>query len=320
MGQDTRDPLGRRYSRDQLADLPTVEPLIDRVMSRPAVVTFVGPYGGGKTVLALAWSSCVATGTPWLGHAVAQTRVLYICGEGAYGLNARFGAWEKQTGCKIGPDELAVFVQPESLAKDETWDALEVEAEKAMAGLVVLDTFSSLAPDADETKDSARIIRRCSELATQIEGTVLLVHHPGWSDNGRARGGYQLEANADEVLILAAEQDSPQISVTRKKVKDGPDGDVLWLTRRAAHGSVVIESARPDEIDGPLKAKIRVALQMTGQVGLSVPQIEKELGGTKRSSIYRVLRELQAQGGVEIVDPEAKYQLYRLHGFDHGEG
>jgi hypothetical protein len=313
---DARDLLGDRYTRKQLAELPTVGPLIEGVLSKPGVVTLVGPYGGGKTCLSLAWASCVATGTPWLGRPVDTCPVLYLVGEGAYGLHARLHAWEQQTGADLVGDELAFLVRPDSLAKDEVWDAIETEAETEGRGLVVLDTFSSLAPDADETRDAARIMRRCADLASNIEGTVLLVHHPGWSDAGRARGGYQLEANADEVLILAGEQDSPQINVTRKKVKDGPDGDVLWLARKPAHGSVVIEAARLDEIDAPLKTRIRVALQMTGAPGLTAAQLRDFLGKeTKLPSIYRVLRQLD-NAGLAAEFKDRGLTRYRLPAFD----
>jgi AAA domain len=303
--------LGKRYTRQQLAELPAVESLIDDVMSRPAAVVLVGAYGLGKSALVQAWLGCVATGTAWLGHAVRQQRrCLYAVGEGAYGLDARLSAWERQTGQKIGEDELTVLVQPGSLLAKPTWQALGTEA--IDCGLVVLDTFSSLAPDADETKDAAQIMRHCANLAALIEGTVLLVHHPGWSDAGRARGGYQLEANADEVLILAGEEGAPHLELTRKKVKDGPDGGKLWLARRPAHGSVVIETARLDEIDAPLKLRVFEALRMTGDIGLSAAQIHKDLGGqTKVQSVHRVLREMRDTSlAVEFVDRGVK--RYRL--------
>ena len=38
--------------------------------------------------------------------------------------------------------------------------------------MVVLDAFSSLAPDADETKDAALVIRRLSDLSAEINGAA----------------------------------------------------------------------------------------------------------------------------------------------------
>lgn len=66
-------------------------------------------------------------------------------------------------------------------------------------------------------------MRWLSDLSNAIDGTAILVHHPGWSDSGRTRGDYQFEANADEVLVFAGvAEGSHLLSLTRKKVKAGP--------------------------------------------------------------------------------------------------
>ena len=94
-------------------------------------------------------------------------------------------------------------VKPDSFTDRKVWAELTVEAIDLGVRFVVLDTFSSLAPDADETKDAPVFTRRLSDLAAAIDGTALAVHHPGWGDSDRTRGGYQLEANVDEVLKLS---------------------------------------------------------------------------------------------------------------------
>ena len=111
-------------------------------------------------------------------------------------------------------------------------------------GFVILDTFSSLAPEADETKDAAMMMRRMSNLLTSILGTVMLVHPPGWSDSSRTRGGYQFEANADEVLVAQEiSKGSDMFTLTRKKVKDGPSGQIFYLVAYPWRGPV--SSGRP---------------------------------------------------------------------------
>jgi RecA-family ATPase len=187
--------------RSQLRALPAVEPLIDGVMSLRSTVVFVGPTGGGKTFVALSWACSIGTGHNWLGHTVHQCRVLYTVGEGANGLDNRVSAWEQAWQTKVEDDQVIWSVRPASLRELETWIQMRAEALALAVRVVILDTFSSLAPDADETKDAATL-RRMADLAAAIDGTVILVHHPGWADATRARGGSQLEANADEVLIL----------------------------------------------------------------------------------------------------------------------
>jgi hypothetical protein len=125
-------------------------------------------------------------------------RVLFVVGEGAYGLDARFCAWEQSWngGRRIPDGALTFLVKPHSLRDGPTWSQIRDFAVSGGYGLVILDTFSSLAPDADETKDAAIVMRRLSDLSVAIGGTTVLVHHPGWSDPNRTRGGSQFAGRA----------------------------------------------------------------------------------------------------------------------------
>lgn len=138
-------------------------------------------------------------------------------------------------------------------------------------------------------------MRSLSDLAAAIDGTALLVHHPGWSDHGRVRGGYAFEANADEVLVLApVGEDSDVLTLTNKKVKEGPGGAVRYLRRRALHGSVVIEHARPDDAEIPMRGRVLAVLGEFGRAGATGPQLAEAVGITgNRSSLYRALTALR---------------------------
>lgn len=295
--------LGKVLKRSELDSLPAVEALIKGVVSYPASVLMVGPTGVGKTFVALSLACSVATGRDWLGCRVVRRRVLFVIGEGAYGLGARLSAWEAawNNGTPVPDDWLTVIVKPGSLNDAATWRELAEFATRGGYGLVVLDTFSSLAPDADETKDAAQTMRRLSDLSTATGGCAMLVHHPGWSDSSRARGGYQLEANADEVLILRpVAEGSDLFTMLRKKVKDGPDGEAHWLRRSPSHGSQIIEGARSDDASVPLRTRVLAVLTNYGDIGATGPQLMDEIGvdAKARSGFYQALRKLRAEGAV----------------------
>ncbi|MGH3417821.1 MAG: AAA family ATPase, partial [Actinocrinis sp.] len=304
--------LGQILKRSELATLPAVTPLVEGVMSYPASVLMVGATGVGKTFVALSLACSVATGHNWLDRKVTRRRVLFVVGEGAYGMDKRVRAWEQawNDGAPVPDDHMTVIVKPGSLKDAPTWAELAGYASSGGYGLVVLDTFSSLAPDADETKDAAQIMRRLSDLSATIDGCAVLVHHPGWSDSGRARGGYQLEANADEVLILrAVAEGSDQFTMSRKKVKDGPDGEVHWLRRSPSHGSQIIEGSRSDDASMPLRARILAVLTGCGEAGATGPQVMAEIGvdPKARSAFYSALRKLINEGAAaESGDGTAK--------------
>ncbi len=294
---DPADPykaLGTILSRAELATLPKVSPLISGVMSSPATVVLVGGYGVGKTFLALSIAAAIGTGTKWLGRYTEQRRVLYVIGEGAYGMDDRMTAWEQAWGYQVG-DSVTFVVQPRTLKDDHTWDVLGEFARAGRYGVVIIDTFSSTAPDADETKDAAFIMRQMGNLATRIQGTTMLVHHPGWSDASRVRGGYQFEANADEVLVATeVAKGSELFTLLRKKVKDGPDGKVLYLRRKESHGSCIIEETGVGEAGAPMRDRILMVLTNYGAIGGTGPQIldELEVAASGRSTFYKALGKL----------------------------
>lgn len=219
------------HRRSELAGLPRVEPLIDGVVSLRAAVMLFGPYSGGKTLVGLSWACCVAMDVPWLGRRVRRLKVLYVIGEGANGFDDRVRAWETAWQTKVDDDWLYFSIKPASLSSLDMWEQMRAEALARGVQVVMLDTFSSLAYDADETKDAPTFTRRMSDLAAAIDGTVVLIHHPGWGDQDRVRGGSQLEANVDEVIKVAGSNTEPGIELTRKKVKEGEAGGRIQLRR-----------------------------------------------------------------------------------------
>jgi len=227
--------------RSHLGNLPKVEPLIEGVLSLRSTIILLGPSGAGKTFVSLAWACAVGTGTAWLGHAVTRAGALYVVGEGASGLHDRITAYEQAWKAPVSDDDVMFSIRPDTLSSAATWREMADEARDLRRRVVFLDTFSSLAPDADETKDAAILTRRMANLSAAIDGTVVLVHHPGWGDATRARGGSQLEANVDEVLVLHGDRNDPKIALEVKKRKEGYAGAKTWLRRNAAYGSVVIE-------------------------------------------------------------------------------
>ncbi len=292
---------GRVLARSELSNVPAPEPFVRGVLSRRAAVVMVGPTGVGKSVLATAWACAAASGVRWLDREVIGCSVLYVVGEGVTGMDGRITAWEKawHKGESVPDENLHIMVKPGSLLGTNEWEDLTARAIELDARFVVLDTMSSLFPDADETRDAAKITRKISDLAEAIDGTVLLVHHPGWSDASRVRGGYQFEANADEVITLAgAGAGEDLICLKRKKVKEGASGDTLWLRRKPSNGSVIIEEARPQDVEVPMQQRILTVLAAMGDQPSTGKQIRDEIGvsDSGRSAFFKALKRLVEDG------------------------
>lgn len=230
------EALGDYYNLDELAALPEPEPLIEGWLDLRTCVIAVGETGSNKTFGVLGWAASIATGKPWLGYPVLiePSPVVFVVGEGKFGLSGRIKAWERSNDKKIPRKNFHVFNKPTSINDDPFWDDLTEFCQEHDVRFVVLDTFSSLAPTADETNDAALAISRLSRLSGDIDGTTVMTHHTGWSDNGRTRGGSQLEADPDGVILFRKhDKDDPltPVEVWRKKNKEGPNTLKIWVER-----------------------------------------------------------------------------------------
>lgn len=319
--------LGRILSRSELENLPPINPLITGWLSVPSAAILVGKYGLGKTAVTMAMACCVATGTNFLGHEVTQARVLYVVGEGVRGIPQRLRAWEKAWGIKVPESELLFmdrFAQGGSLRDPQTWQQITQECLERSVGFSIFDTLSALASDADETADAPAIVRGLNDLAQQTNGTALLVHHPGWSSEKRARGGSQLHANLDEVLVLSAASDeSEYISVTVDKAKDGASGKTHYLRRLVvdlgqdaegiSRSSITIESARANDTAIPIRSRILVYLSACQELGATPTEIAETLGADKSSGGFKTaLSKLVKEGSVTREGSTSRARYYAL--------
>lgn len=221
MRQARPTPLaGRVLGRDQLANLPTPEPLIDNTLDRGTVALLAGAWGSGKSLQALDWAACAATGRLWQGREVRPTRVLVVAAEGAYGLHGRLTAWEAKWGLPIPSEMLHVLPQPVNLTRPAERVALIDEIRRGRYGLVVIDTLARCIVGADENsaQDMGQIVDVLYQLRDATPGgTVLVVHHTG-KDKRTVRGSSALEAGLDTVYVVA--KDGDEITISRTKAKD----------------------------------------------------------------------------------------------------
>lgn len=319
-GHEEHTGLGKIFTLSDLDALPPIRWGVREWVSSPSAVLLVGAYGLGKSALTLSMACSVATGTPFLGHEVEHRRVLYIVGEGARGMRRRTIAWEQTWNRDLPEDAISFMTKPPtSFREAATWEKIRRYCRSEGFGYVVLDTLSSLAPEADETKDAAVIVSGLNALAEDIDGPAILVHHPGWSQSaqGRARGSYALEGNTDEVLILSTiAEGSEHLSVNIKKRKDGKDGTTHHLRRIAVHlngtdgkpmyddrgdpvTSVTVEHARLSDAAVPLRDRIVQYLRDWGDMGATPRQIADEIGaGARNGGFGRALRDLEATGDI----------------------
>ena len=192
-----------------------------------------GPSGSFKSFLALDWACHIATGKDWDGHKVKQGAVLYVAGEGGFGVTQRIRAWELHHQV-ANLDNLARLPVPIFPAdSDQIKTVLEYCQEiKANTGhavkLVILDTLARCYGGNDEnsSRDMGAFIQGCDTIKQLTGATVLVVHHSGKNVDSGGRGSSSLPAALDVEYRVSRDGEGEQALVlTCSKMRDAEQPD-----------------------------------------------------------------------------------------------
>jgi len=202
-----------------------------------------GPSGSFKSFLALDWACHIATGKDWDGHKVRQGAVLYVAGEGGFGVTQRIKAWElhHQVATLDNLARLPVPVFPAD--SDNVRGVLEYCQEiKAKTGhavkLVILDTLARCYGGNDEnsSRDMGAFIKGCDTIKQLTGATVLVVHHSGKNAENGARGSSSLPAALDvEYRVKRDSEDQYALVLTCSKMKDSDQPEAKAYDLSSVH-------------------------------------------------------------------------------------
>lgn len=191
--------------------------LIRNYIPEAAMIEIFGAPGSGKSFVALDMVFCIANGLGWHDHDTKPGTVIYLAGEGFAGIGQRLRALEIKYDLKA--ENLIVSQQPASLTDEQNaaWVADAIRQHEPV--LIVIDTLSRNfgAGDENSTRDMNAFI---SNLDLHIRGNaaVLIVHHSGHAEKGRARGSSVLFGAVDvEYSIIKSEN---TLTMTNTKAKD----------------------------------------------------------------------------------------------------
>lgn len=202
-----------------LGELKGVDWLVEDVIQRDGFINIFGPSGHCKSFVALDMACCVADGRSWHGHPTDKTGVLYICGEGEDGINARIKAWQLEND---HDGELDVFMtdDPVRLLNEGYYDMLVdaikdlVEATGIEIGMVIFDTMNRCFGDGDEnsTRDMTLFTDACIDLRRETGMSVVVVHHTSVANPRQARGNGSLKASLEtEINVLKPANESGEL-------------------------------------------------------------------------------------------------------------
>jgi hypothetical protein len=297
---------GLYLARPGLKNLPRPPFIIDGVLDGGSLFSLTGRDGIYKSFLGLDWLACIATGKDWFRARVKPLRVLYVVGEGVYGLDERLNAWEAAWGRQIPAEALTVRTEPVNLFRGgPDFDELVVRAVNGGYGVVLFDTLQRMSSgaDIDRTKDASVVIARLDLLRRAIgTGAVGIVAHTGKSDLD-TRGHSSLEDDLDIVWKLTRNDESDDdVTAELVKRKNGPGGVKHRLRPRIIAGtsSLVLEPAQgAAPASGRMPKHTLETLQMLATPiaadGLPASSLGDSIG-VRGGAVYRPLNWLLGAG------------------------
>ncbi|MGJ7570859.1 AAA family ATPase [Variovorax sp. RB2P76] len=213
---------------DMLDHLKPIDWLIRDYLEADCLALLFADPGVGKSFMAIDMACCIATGQQWHGKAVTKGAVFIIAGEGHNGLIRRFKAWEIANSVDLKGAPLYVSHKAAAFSDDDSAEAV-IKAVRALASetgaqprLIVIDTVArNFGPgDENSTKEMGEFIQNLDALKHEFKATVLLVHHSGHADKGRARGSMALKGALDAEYRLERDDDAKLIRFEATKMKD----------------------------------------------------------------------------------------------------
>ena len=237
-GLTASEDVFETLSLDEIDNMPPPSWRIEGLIPAHALVLLYGRPGEHKTFIALDMVLRVAYGLDWHGKPTKQTGVLYIAGEGKYGIGQRIKGWRREHGLE-GVDApfkllpIAVhMLDPASIEKlKRTIDQVRGEVDFEI-GLVVIDTVSRSIPGEDENSQEAMsmFIDGCADIQQHCSGSVIGIHHAGKDLDRGMRGSTVLLGGCDTSIRVAKDEGTTVLSV--EKQKDGEELDDLHFTMK----------------------------------------------------------------------------------------
>lgn len=223
-------------------ELPPGEELVSNLIWMKTVTQIAAGSTIGKTHLMIHLAICVATGTPFMGEKTRQCKVLYVCAEGAEGIEARLLGNLKELGLKPESiiENLVMYPKPFNITNSKNREVLVKWCqEKCEDGnLLILDTAARCTEGMDENgnDDITALYNAMNEIISNIQTPLSIVfsHHVGKKNDPNGRGGSAWYDNADQAFTIKKVDSLRHLESTKQKDRPQPLNKIFDLVNHPA--------------------------------------------------------------------------------------
>lgn len=251
--------------------------IVKKYIPEAATVMIFGPSKHGKTFVSLDIACHISLGLPWQGSKTKEGVVVYLAGEGNYGIRQRVASWCKQHSIS-NLDNL--LISNKAIAIDDPMAAAKIihavkELTNEEVKIVFVDTVNRhMAGDENHARDVSNFLNNTNIICSALGSTVVLVHHSG---NGldaqdRARGSSAWIASLDAQFSVTRKDEI--INFHCKKMKDGPEPDDVYGSLQTVplgwqdedgeeiKGAVFMPQSAPTPAQEPKKKESKIQLDI----------------------------------------------------------
>ena len=217
--------------------------LIDNIMPQSCLSAVVGPSYSFKTFIALDMALSVAAGLPFHGMETQQGTVIYVNGEGRYGIMNRINAWCR---CKsLDPKNLPFILSKTSINLRDTVELaklMNIRENISDVRMIVVDTMNRNAGGMNENApvDMAEFVNACSAMVHHFNCAVCVIHHTGKYTSSGARGHSSFYAALDTEISVKKLGDH-DVQMICSKQKDAPEFETMQFIAVSILDSIILE-------------------------------------------------------------------------------
>lgn len=248
---------GVRFENIDVQSGPSHEYVVDDWFTKGGRSVVGGASLSGKSFFAIHTACCIATGLPFFGNKIILPGlVVYQAGEGETGIRLRFKAWRDYHG--IDPKQpvpIYIIEQKIDIFNPNADTQAFIDEIRGIAATysvplraVFIDTLAKASIGADENsgKDMGMVMGNLDRIGEAFpDVNITLVHHMN-AGGTKLRGHTSVYANADQVVLVAKNEDGETSTATLDKQKDGESGlkigfdlHVVEVGRRQIDGKAI---------------------------------------------------------------------------------
>lgn len=196
----------RILTTEELADIPRPKWLIEDFIAEKATTMIYGPWGLGKSFMALDMALTATTGGDWNGRKIDRPlKIMFIVAEGAAWWYRRLLAYERERGA-VDREMIVWIPEPVDLYNQGNAELkwLEEQLEIHDPDVLFIDTWvrcsAAYGMNENDATSTAMAYKNLDMLRDRHDVTPVIIHHP--TKSGVFRGSGNQGASVERIISL----------------------------------------------------------------------------------------------------------------------